>query len=209
MMTNSNPYTVLWVILFFIVFIWSGVNPKDYPTWALEVSPAIIGFIVLAITRKTFPLTSLSYVLILLHCWILFVGGHYTYADVPLFDAIQEAFNHSRNNYDKVGHFAQGFVPAIICREVIIRRKLINDRFFTHFFTICFCLALSAFYELIEWWVAVSTGDSAVAFLATQGYVWDTQSDMAWALFAAIGALLSLSHFHDKQINRLQIKMHE
>lgn len=204
MKTNLKTYTALWVILFFIVFIWSGINPKDYPIWALEVAPAIIGFIVLALTRKNFPLTSLSYVLILLHCWILFVGGHYTYADVPLFDTIQEAFNHSRNNYDKVGHFAQGFVPAIICREVIIRRNLINDRFFTHFFTLCFCLAFSAFYELIEWWVALLTGDSAVAFLATQGYVWDTQSDMAWALFAAIGALLSLSHFHDKQINRLQ-----
>ena len=209
MITYLKSYTALWAILFFIVFIWSGINPKDYPTWALEVAPAIIGFIILAVTRKSFPLTTLSYLLILLHCWILFVGGHYTYAEVPLFDTIQEMFNHSRNNYDKVGHFAQGFVPAIICREVIIRRNIINNRFFTHFFTVCFCLAFSAFYELIEWWVALLTGDSAVAFLATQGYIWDTQSDMAWALFAAIGALLSLSHFHDRQISRLQIKSHD
>ena len=209
MITNLKSYTALWAILFFIVFIWSGINPKDYPTWALEVAPAIIGFIILAVTRKSFPLTTLSYLLILLHCWILFVGGHYTYAEVPLFDTIQEMFNHSRNNYDKVGHFAQGFVPAIICREVIIRRNIINNRFFTHFFTVCFCLAFSAFYELIEWWVALLTGDSAVAFLATQGYIWDTQSDMAWALFAAIGALLSLRHFHDRQISRLQIKSHD
>lgn len=209
MITNLKSYTALWVILFFIVFIWSGINPKDYPTWALEVAPAIIGFIILAVTRQSFPLTTLSYVLILLHCWILFIGGHYTYAEVPLFDTIQEMFNQSRNNYDKVGHFAQGFVPAIVCREVIIRRNIINDRFLTHFFTLCFSLALSAFYELIEWWVALLTGDSAVAFLGTQGYVWDTQSDMAWALFAAISALVSLSHYHDNQINRLQIKSHD
>lgn len=209
MITNLKSYTALWVILFFIVFIWSGINPKDYPTWALEVAPAIIGFIILAVTRQSFPLTTLSYILILLHCWILFIGGHYTYAEVPLFDTIQEMFNQSRNNYDKVGHFAQGFVPAIVCREVIIRRNIINDRFLTPFFTLCFCLALSAFYELIEWWVALLTGDSAVAFLGIQGYVWDTQSDMAWALFAAISALVSLSHYHDNQINRLQIKSHD
>ncbi len=204
MITTLKSYPALWVILFFMVFIWSGINPKDYPTWALEVAPAIIGLIILAVTRQSFPLTTLSYVLILLHCWILFIGGHYTYAEVPLFDTIQEMFNQSRNNYDKVGHFAQGFVPAIVCREVIIRRNIINSRFLTHFFTLCFCLAFSAFYELIEWWVALLTGDSAVAFLGTQGYIWDTQSDMAWALFAAITALLSLSHFHDRQIKRLQ-----
>ncbi len=204
MITRLKPYPALWVLLFFAGFIWSGVNPKDYPTWALEVAPAIIGLIVLAVTRQRFPLTTLSYVLILLLCWILFVGGHYTYAEVPLFDTIREMFNQTRNNYDKVGHFSQGFVPAIVCREVIIRRNIINDKFFTHFFTLCFCLAFSAFYELIEWWVALLTGDSAVAFLGTQGYIWDTQSDMAWALFAAISALLTLSHFHDRQIKQRQ-----
>lgn len=208
MITRLKPYIALWTILFFIGLIWSGINPKDYPTWALEVAPAIIGLIILAVTRQSFPLTTLSYVLILLHCWILFVGAHYTYAEVPLFDTIQEMFNQSRNNYDKLGHFAQGFVPAIICREVIIRRNIISDRFFTHFFTLSFCLGLSAFYELIEWWVALLTGDSAVAFLATQGYVWDTQSDMAWALFSAMGALLTLSNFHDKQINQLEKASH-
>lgn len=204
MITNLKPYTALWVTLFFMVFIWSGINPKDYPTWALEVSPAIIGFIILAVTRQSFPLTTLSYVLILLHCWILFIGGHYTYAEVPLFDTIQEMFNQSRNNYDKVGHFAQGFVPAIICREIIIRLKLINGKYLTHFFTVCFCLAVSAFYELIEWWVALLTGDSAEAFLGTQGYIWDTQSDMAWALFSAISSLILLSRFHNKKISQLE-----
>lgn len=199
-------WPVLWVTIFLLVFFWSAIEPKDYPTWVLEVAPAVIGLMVLAITRKTFPLTTLCYSLILLHCIILMVGGHYTYAEVPLFDTIQEVFNQSRNNYDKLGHFVQGFIPAIICREIVIRRKIIHSKFFTHFFTVCFCLALSAFYELLEWWVAELTGEAAEAFLSTQGYVWDTQADMAWALFGAIIALISISHIHDKQITQLQEK---
>jgi len=202
-------WPVLWAMAFIVVFIWSAINPKDYPTWVLEVAPAVIGFVVLMLTRKNFPLTTLCYSLILLHCWILFVGGHYTYAEVPLFDRIQEMFNHSRNNYDKVGHIAQGFIPAIICREIIIRLKIINSKFFTHFFTVCFCLALSAFYELLEWWVAELTGEAAEMFLSTQGYIWDTQADMAWALFGAICALTLLGHVHNKQINQLQEKIYE
>jgi putative membrane protein len=199
-------WPVLWTTTFFTVFIWSAIHPADYPTWALEVAPAVIGFIVLAFTRKIFPLTTLCYSLILLHCLILMVGGHYTYAEVPLFDTIQEIFQQSRNNYDKVGHFAQGFIPAIICREIVIRRHIISSEFFTSFFTVCFCLALSAFYELLEWWVAELTGEAAEAFLSTQGYVWDTQADMAWALFGAIIALITVSKFHDRQINHLQEK---
>ncbi len=120
------------------------------------------------------------------------------------FDTIKEALDHSRNNYDKLGHFAQGFVPAIICREIIIRLNIIESKAYTYFFTICFCLAFSAFYELIEWWVALLTGDSAEAFLGTQGYIWDTQSDMAWALIGACSSLLLLSHFHNKQLQALQ-----
>jgi len=209
MSASLKPYTtfrpVLWTALFFMVFFWSAINPKDYPTWVLEVMPAIIGFIVLAFTRKSFPLTTLCYSLILLHCWILMIGGHYTYAEVPLFDIIKETFEQSRNNYDKVGHFAQGFVPAIICREIIIRLKTVNSTFFMYFFTLCFCLALSAFYELLEWWIALISEDAAEAFLGTQGYVWDTQSDMAWALLGAISALILLGKFHDKQIKQLQI----
>ncbi len=208
MTASLKPYTafwpVTWSLLFFIVFIWSAINPKDYPTWILEVTPAVIGFILLVFTRKSFPLTTLCYSLILLHCWILFVGGHYTYAEVPLFDTIKEVFNQSRNNFDKAGHIAQGFVPAIICREIIIRLKIINSKFFTHFFTLCFCLALSALYELLEWWVALLSEDAAEAFLGTQGYVWDTQSDMAWALFGAGCALVFLSKVHNKQIDQLE-----
>jgi len=204
MTINPRPGEIIWTGLFVIVLIWSAIEPKDYPTWLLETIPAILGFIVLATTRSSFPLTPLCYVLILIHCWILFVGGHYTYAEVPLFDTIRDMFQQSRNNYDKVGHFAQGFVPAIICREIVIRRNIISGKFFTHFFTLCFCLALSAFYEMLEWWVALLSDDAAEAFLGTQGYVWDTQSDMAWALSGAIVALLLLSNIHDKQIQQLR-----
>jgi len=203
----ARPLPILWTLAFFAVLIWSGIAPKDYPTWGLEVAPAIIGFIVLVLTRKSFPLTPLVYTLILLHCWILMVGGHYTYAEVPLFDTIKELFNQSRNNYDKLGHFAQGFVPALICREIIIRRHLISGKKFTNFFTLCFVLALSAFYELIEWWVALSSDDAADAFLGTQGYVWDTQSDMMWALIGGISALLLLSSYHNKQIKQRQTEL--
>ena len=206
-MSYARPLPILWTLSFFAVLIWSGIAPKDYPTWGLEVAPAIIGFIVLALTRKPFPLTPLVYTLILLHCWILMVGGHYTYAEVPLFDTIKELFNQSRNNYDKVGHFAQGFVPALVCREIIIRLNVISGKYFTHFFTLCFVLALSAFYELIEWWVALLSDDAADAFLGTQGYVWDTQSDMMWALIGGISALVLLSGYHDKQIQQRQTEL--
>jgi len=201
--------TVAWLAGFFIVFLWSAINPKDVFIWALEVSPAVIGLIILALTRESFPLTSLSYSLILIHCWILFVGAHYTYAEVPLFDSLRDVFTQSRNNYDKVGHFAQGLVPAILCREVIIRNRLITKTAFVHFFTLCFCLAISAFYEIIEWWVALLSGDAAVEFISTQGYIWDTQSDMAWALFGAGVALITLSHWHNKQITHLEVNHRE
>ena len=204
-MQNIKRYPVLlWTTSFFAVLIWSAIEPKDRLTWALEVAPAIIGFTALAITRKNFPLTTLCYSLILIFCWILMVGGHYTYAEVPLFDTIKEVFNQSRNNFDKLGHFAQGFVPAIVCREIIIRLKIIKGKFFTLFFTLCFCLALSAFYELIEWWVALLSEEAAEAFLGTQGYTWDTQSDMAWALFGGMCALALLSPVHNKQIKQLK-----
>jgi len=192
----------LWLSIFFGVLIWSGIQPHDYYTWLLEVFPALIGFVVLVMTRKSFPLTPLVYSLILIHSIILMVGGHYTYAEVPLFDWIREVFHQSRNNYDKLGHFAQGFVPAMIAREIIIRKGIINGRGWQVFFIICFTLALSAFYELIEWWVALLSDEAASAFLGTQGYVWDTQSDMAFALVGAITALLTLSRWHDRQLKR-------
>ncbi len=198
--TNANKY--LWIAVFTIVLIWSGIAPKDYYTWFLEVIPAIIGVIVLVITYNSFRLTRLVYILILAHCIILMIGGHYTYAEVPLFDYLKELTGTTRNNYDKLGHFAQGFVPAMILREVIIRKKIIFSRAWMNFFIICFCLAFSAFYELIEWWVALLSGESAEAFLGTQGYVWDTQSDMALAFIGSIAALLFLGKMHDRELTK-------
>lgn len=133
------------------------------------------------------------------------VGGHYTYAEVPLFDTIKELFNLERNNYDKVGHFAQGFVPAIIAREILIRKCVVNGRVWLNVFIVSICLAFSAFYELIEWWVAISTGENAEAFLGTQGYVWDTQSDMAMALLGALCAIIFLAKYHDQQLYNRQL----
>ncbi len=195
----------LWIVIFFGTLIWSAVSPADYFTWFLEVLPAIIGIIVIRVTYDRFRLTRLTYILILIHCIILMIGGHYTYAKVPLFDWINTLFDLGRNNYDKVGHLAQGFIPAIIAREIFIRKKVVNGAVWMNFLIVCFCLAFSAFYELIEWWVAAFTGESAEAFLGTQGYVWDTQSDMAMALSGAIFSLVFLSKIHDRQIERLQI----
>ena len=190
----------LWLAIYMLVFVWSAIRPADTLTWLLEVSPAVIGLAVLLVTRKTFPLTGLVYSLILVHCIILLVGGHYTYAEVPLFDWIRDSFGLARNNYDKVGHFAQGFIPAMVAREILIRKKVVLVRSWLAFLVVCFCLAFSAFYELIEWAVALASGESAEAFLGTQGYVWDTQSDMGFALVGAVSALLLLGRWHDRQL---------
>ncbi len=190
----------IWIAIFVIVLAWSGIGPMDYLTWAMEVVPAVVGAAVLWTTRNSFPLTSLTYILILIHCIILMIGGHYTYAEVPLGDWVRDLFDHSRNNYDKVGHFAQGFIPAIVAREVLIRLSVFNSKRWRDFFIVCLCLAISAFYELIEWWVAALSGEGADAFLGTQGYAWDTQSDMALALLGAILALLMLGRLHDRQL---------
>ncbi len=195
-----NKNSISWLLIFSVVLIWSAINPKDTFTWVLEVAPAVIALFVLVLTRNSFPLTSLVYLLILLHCIILMVGGHYTYAEVPLFDWLRDWMGGERNNYDKVGHFAQGFIPAMVAREIVIRKGVFNSRLWMNFFIVCFCLAFSALYELIEWWVAVGSGASAEAFLGTQGYEWDTQSDMMLALFGSIAALLSLSRWHDGQL---------
>ncbi len=192
---------MIWMGIFLAVLIWSGINPKEYGTWILEVVPAVLGAAVLWYTRNSFPLTTMTYALILVHCVILIVGGHYTYAEVPLFDWIQDEFDLTRNNYDKVGHFAQGFIPAIITREIVVRKKVFTSTRWRNFFIVCFCLGFSAFYELIEWWVALMSEDAVDSFLGTQGYIWDTQSDMAWALFGALLAIAFLGRWHDKQLS--------
>jgi len=190
----------IWIGAFMAVLVWSGIGPKDTVTWCLEVAPAVLGGVVLWFTRERFPLTTLVYVLILIHCVILMIGGHYTYAEVPLGDWVRDLVDGTRNNYDKLGHFVQGFIPAMIARELMIRLQVFNSARWRDFFIVCFCLGFSAFYELIEWWVALLSEEAADAFLGTQGYVWDTQSDMGWALFGAIAALILLSGLHDRQL---------
>lgn len=192
-----------WLIIFLSVFIWSAIAPSDRITWLLEVAPAVIGLVLIIATYKSFPLTPLVYSLILIHCVILMVGGHYTYAEVPLFNELKELMGSSRNNYDKVGHFAQGLIPAIITREIVIRKNVFNNIAWQSFFIICFCLAFSAFYELIEWGVAIISGEGAHAFLGTQGYIWDTQSDMGYALVGAILGLILFSRYHDQQLQKI------
>ena len=191
-----------WIAILATVFIWSAIEPKDRATWLLEVFPVIIGVVVLAATYMSFRLTPLLYILILLHSIVLLVGGHYTYAEVPLFNELKDVFGLERNNYDKLGHIMQGFAPAMIARELIIRLDIIRGRHWRTFFIICFVLALSAFYELLEWWVALLSEEAAEAFLGTQGYEWDTQSDMGYALLGAIAALVLLSKLHDRQLRR-------
>tara|TARA_R110001592_G_scaffold363393_1_gene687178 strand:- start:21567 stop:22169 length:603 start_codon:yes stop_codon:yes gene_type:complete len=192
----------LWLGIFFAALGWSAIEPKDYPTWALEVAPALIGLGLMAFTYNRFRLTTLLYTLILAHCVVLMVGGHYTYAEVPLFDYLKPVFGWERNNYDKLGHFMQGFVPAILAREILIRKAVVASAAWRNLFIISVCLAFSAFYELLEWAVALLTGSASEAFLGTQGYIWDTQSDMAMALLGAGVALLTLSAAHDRQLAR-------
>lgn len=192
------------IILFLVGLAISAIQPHDYFTWFLEVFPAIIGFVVLSATYKKFQFTFFTYCFILIHCYILFIGGHYTYAEVPLFDWIKESFHQSRNNYDKVGHFAQGFIPAMIVRELFVRKNIISTRGWLNFLVVCVCVSISAFYEFLEWFVAEMTGESADAFLGTQGYAWDTQSDMLYATVGAITMLVLFSKVQNRQIENLK-----
>lgn len=189
--------------LFALVFLWSAIRPHDYFTWILEVFPAVIGLVLLIATRRAFPLTTLLYTLLFLHATILAVGGHYTYAEVPLGNWARDAFGFARNHYDRLGHFAQGFVPAIAAREILVRRNAVRGRGWLYFIVVAICLAISAAYELLEWRVSVATGSKGDAFLGTQGDVWDTQEDMATALIGALLAPLILGPLHDRQMARL------
>ena len=182
---------------------WSGLRPHDYFTWFLETAPIFIGVPILVATRRRFPLTPLAYRLILVHATILMLGGHYTYAEVPLGDWVKDALGLARNHYDRLGHFAQGFVPAILAREILLRKTPLRSGRWLFFLVTCVCLAISACYELIEWWTAVATGEAATAFLGTQGDPWDTQWDMFIALIGAVTAQLLLARGHDRQLSAL------
>lgn len=176
------------------------IRPHDWFTWALEVFPAVIGLALLLATRNRFPLTPLLYVLLFVHAVILVVGGHYTYALVPLGFWMEKAFGFARNHYDRIGHFAQGFVPAIVAREILIRRRVVRGRGWLFAIVVAFCLAISAAYELLEWTVSALSGSAGDSFLGTQGDVWDTQKDMALAFIGAITAQLLLGRVHDRQL---------
>ena len=198
-----NKTLSLLLFMFFAVLIWSAVNHFDYFTWFLESIPAIIALVILALTFKKFRFTDMTYIFIFIHCCILFVGAKYTYAEVPLFNYIQDYFGHARNNYDKIGHFAQGFIPAIVSRELLIRLDVLNKKSWLSFIVVSICLSISALYEFFEWFVAALTGQSAEDFLGTQGYEWDAQSDMLFATIGAICMLLLLSKIQDKAINNI------
>ena len=184
------------------VMAWSGWRAYDRFTWWLEISPGLAAIILLVLTYRRFRFTSLVYVLIALHISVLCVGGHYTYARVPLFDWLRPLFGWQRNHYDRLGHFMQGFVPAIISREVLLRLAVLNRKSWLPFVVVSICLAISAFYELVEWWTALFSGSAANDFLGTQGDVWDTQADMCFALIGAIVALIFLSRIHDRALEK-------
>ena len=201
---NGNEPIWLWLAVLLILTL-SGISPEaDRLTWLLETLPVMIGLLLLAVTRSSFPLTLLTYRLLTLHALVLILGGYYTYAEVPLFNYLRDSLELSRNHYDRVGHFVQGFVPAILAREILIRRSPLTRGPWLFFLTVCFCLAFSAFYELIEWWVALANDEAAQSFLGTQGDPWDTQTDMFLALVGAISSLIMLSRPHDRLLNQLK-----
>jgi len=201
---NNRQYLTLLLACMGAVFVWSAIRPHDYFTWFLEVFPVLIGVPLLMMTYTKFPFTNLVYGLILLHVIILLIGGHYTYAQMPLFSWLRDYYGLDRNYYDRLGHVAQGFVPAIITREILLRTSPLRPGKWLFFIVVCICLAISAFYEFIEWWVALASGSDAVAFLATQGDVWDTQWDMFLALLGAISAQVFLVKIHNRQMLQLQ-----
>ncbi|MBA3696121.1 MAG: DUF2238 domain-containing protein [Methylotenera sp.] len=200
----SSRFFLILLVILSVVFIWSAIAPHDRLTWWLEVFPALIALPALIFTYNKLKFTRLVYVLILLHAIILLIGGHYTYAEVPLFNWLRDTFDLSRNYYDRVGHFVQGFVPAIIAREILLKQSPLVGGRWLFFIVACICLSISACYEFIEWWVAIISGTGADAFLGTQGDIWDTQWDMFTALLGAIIAQLLLARQQDKQIGRMR-----
>ena len=196
------PYHLTLLITFLLVLIWSAIAPHDYFTWFLEVFPALIGLILILITYKKFPLTDFLYTLILIHAIVLCVGGHYTYTEVPLFDWIRDVLGQARNNYDKVGHLAQGFIPVFLAREILLRKWVVMKKGWVWVLSIGLCMAFSSLYEMFEWWISIWTGSAGDSFLGTQGYIWDTQSDMFYAMIGAIVGIIFFSRLHDRALKR-------
>ena len=203
MSTGKSREPLVLLVVGLALLAWSGLRPHDYFTWLLETAPIFIGVPVLVATRRRFPLTPLAYRLIFVHALILMAGGHYTYAEVPLGDWVKDALGLARNDYDRLGHFAQGFVPAILAREILLRKTPLRRGGWLFFLVTCVCVAISACYELVEWWTAVATGEAATAFLGTQGDPWDTQWDMFTALIGALAAQLTVARVHDRELSAL------
>ncbi len=201
-MADSRLLAALGLIVV-AALVWSGIAPYERSTWVLEVAPAAIALPILFWTRRRFPLTTLLYILITAHMLVLIFGGAWTYARVPLGFWLQDLMHLSRNPYDKIGHFMQGLIPAMLAREVLLRRAYLTSRPMAAFLSACVAMAISAVYELIEWWTALAAGGGAVEFLGTQGDPWDTQSDMLFALIGATVGVVLLARWHDRQIQRL------
>jgi putative membrane protein len=200
---KPSHWHVALLATFLLILVWSGINPKDHFIWFLEVAPAIIGAVVLVAIYPKTKLTMLVYCLIWLHALVLMLGGHWTYSEMPLFSWLRDEYGLARNYYDRVGHIMQGFVPAIIAREILLRNSVVKGRGWLFFIVTCICLAVSAFYEFIEWWVAIASGSAADEFLATQGDIWDTQWDMFLALCGAIASQILLARWHERQLASL------
>lgn len=188
-----------------LVFIWSGINPRDYFTWFLEVSPALVAFVVLALTYKKFRFSNFIYILICIHAMVLMIGGHTTYAEMPLFNWIRDYFDLERNYYDRLGHFVQGFVPSLVIYEIVIRKNIIPKKSWRMLFVVFAILGSSAFYEFFEWGISLVSGEAGNAFLGTQGDIWDTQWDMFMCFIGSIVALSIFSGFHEKQIEKIDL----
>lgn len=202
-MTNNCQYLKILLACVTVVFVWSLIGAHDYLTWFLEVFPVVLVLPILLFTHAKFALTKLVYTLIVFHAVILMVGAHYTYAEMPVFNWLRDYYGWDRNYYDRLGHLAQGFVPAIVAREILLRNQVLSRGHWLFFIVVCISLAISAFYEFLEWWVALASGSDAVAFLATQGDVWDTQWDMFLAFCGAIVAQLLMAKWHDRQLSQI------
>ncbi|NTW06681.1 MAG: DUF2238 domain-containing protein [Syntrophaceae bacterium] len=203
----SSKYPLILLVIVLLFWIWSGINPQDTRlTWVLETAPFMIALPIMLLTYRRFPLTNLTYTLIAVHAMILMLGGHYSYSKVPLGFWMEDWFGWTRNNYDKIGHFMQGFGPAIYAREIIARTSPVKSGKWLNFMSVAVPLAFSALYEIIEWLASLSNPTDTEAFLGTQGYIWDTQTDMFWCLIGSIVALLLLTRLHDKYLCQIDMK---
>jgi putative membrane protein len=203
-MMSREKSLILALLVLLLIMALSAIHPYDRTTWFMEVAPIFIALPVMIATYRRFPLSTLLYVLIFIHALVLIAGGHYSYARVPLGFWIEHAFSLGRNPYDKIGHFLQGFVPFLVTREILLRGGFLVSRRMAAFLSVCVAMAISAWYELIEWWSALALGQGADEFLGTQGDPWDTQSDMFFALIGAIAALMLLTRLHDRIMDRMK-----